>query len=464
MTAVDPRTYIRTGTGTEVPLYSDYVRADQGGPAPAYLLERSPYRSEDYEVDASRYTSQVFFDLEVERLWPRVWQLACRANDVPNVGDYFEYTIVDASVLIVRSAPDTIKAFRNACRHRGSAIATGSGNVACFSCPFHGWTYGLDGKLNHVPAGWEFPHLESDAGLREVRVELIDGYVFINLKTDAEPLSDFLGETVRTHLPQTPDEDMYAIWHFEAVMPCNWKVGLEAFMEAYHVARTHPQLSAFVADVQAQYDSFGLHSRAITPFGVSAILAGSEFTQQEILDSLTEFSGLPEAVVPDDETARAVMSRTVRAMAEMFGIDLSRFSDSEVTDQIEYVIFPNSIIFRGAAGHQNFRFRPNGRDLNSCIFDVVFLVPGIEGVERPRDATIIRIPEGVRFQDFEPAANAMGVLAPVIDQDLFNFPLLQKGMHSAEKLVLGTNQEGNIVAFERNIDAWLSEQSRHGVS
>ena len=183
-------------------------------------------------------------------------------------------------------------------------------------------------------------------------------------------------------------------------------MGLEAFMEAYHIARTHPQLAPFVSDVQAQNDSYALHVRVTNPFAVSAILAGTEFTQQEIMDSLSEYAGLPAAEVPEGRTARDVMAHRVRELWNLGGIDLSRYSDSEILDAIEYVVFPNSLIFRNAAGHQNFRFRPNGNDPNSCLFDVYFLVPA--GAERPRDSAVLKVPPGVRFQDHEPCNQLMG--------------------------------------------------------
>src|SRR5215468_7467704 len=103
---------------------------------------------DDGVLTKDRYTSREFFDLEMERLWPRVWQIACREEEVPNVGDYFEYTIGDQSILVVRQDPDTIKAFFNACPHRGTRLACGTG---CYQreqirCPYHGWRWDLSGR------------------------------------------------------------------------------------------------------------------------------------------------------------------------------------------------------------------------------------------------------------------------------------------------------------------------------
>src|SRR5215468_6432301 len=103
---------------------------------------------DDGTVPTARYTSRAFLDLEKER----VWQVACRDEEIPDVGDFVEYAIGDQSILVVRSAPDEVSAFHNACLHRGTRLASGTGRFAagCIQCPYHGWRYGLDGRLERV--------------------------------------------------------------------------------------------------------------------------------------------------------------------------------------------------------------------------------------------------------------------------------------------------------------------------
>ena len=109
MTTVDRPSIMGSGDAEDLPRYADYVRADKGVPVPAYLLEQAPISLDNLTIDSARYISIEFLELEAQRLWPKVWQQACRENDIPNVGDYFEYTIMDTSVLIVRSDPSTIR-------------------------------------------------------------------------------------------------------------------------------------------------------------------------------------------------------------------------------------------------------------------------------------------------------------------------------------------------------------------
>jgi nitrite reductase/ring-hydroxylating ferredoxin subunit len=439
--------------------YTEIVTADRH-PAPAYLLERHAAEVDSYTVDADRYTSPRFHELEGERLWPRIWQWACRENDVPKVGDYIEYEILDSSVLIVRSTPSEIRAFRNACRHRATAVATGSGSTSCFSCPFHGWTYDLSGALSYLPADWDFPHVDkSKFGLRAVRCETFDGMVFINLDDGAPPLADFLGETISSHLLACPDAAKHKLYHFERVVDSNWKAFREAFAEGYHVPRTHPELIPCSGDVQREYDSFGLHSRVLSPVGVPSILAGVEFTEDEILEvqlQVFQNAGAVDCEVPEGSTAAQVLADMKRAAAEAQGWDVSRYSDTELRDNIIYHIFPNLVLFRSPGGALIMRFRPYGHDPNRSLVDAVLLLPvPPDASSRPRDTAPHRMPAGASFEGYEPTRDVMGSLARVLDQDTGNAPLVQKGLQVSETVVFARAQEGNIVAHHRNLDAWM---------
>src|SRR5271167_4721909 len=98
-----------------------------------------------------RYFDADFFQMEAELLWSRVWQMACRLEEIPEVDDFVVYEILDQSVIVVRTSDLGVRAFQNACRHRGVQVAQGRGNCqGGFTCPFHGWCYGVDGKNTFV--------------------------------------------------------------------------------------------------------------------------------------------------------------------------------------------------------------------------------------------------------------------------------------------------------------------------
>jgi glycine betaine catabolism A len=198
-------------------------------------------------IPAARYFDRAFFELEGERLWPRVWQMACRLEEIPAVGDYVEYEILGRSVIVMRAAAGEIRAYHNACRHRGMRLVQGRGNAANgFVCPFHGWCWNADGsnKFVFAPNLFEKQQLEAgDLRLRSCRVETWGGCAFVNFDDDAPPLRDALEPFATYHDALRVDEMRAESWH-ATVLPVNWKLACEAFMEGYHAAQTHPQLLA----------------------------------------------------------------------------------------------------------------------------------------------------------------------------------------------------------------------------
>jgi phenylpropionate dioxygenase-like ring-hydroxylating dioxygenase large terminal subunit len=267
-----------TGTDRSAGIrYAELLDADSH-PVPDILRADSPMAPGPTLVPVERYFSREFHDLEVEKLWKRVWQMACHEDDIPDVGDYHVYDIANLSFLLVRSDPDRIKAFYNACLHRGRLLREGSGKWAReFRCAFHGWTWNLDGSLKEVPCQWDFPSLDpARACLPEVKVARWGGFVFINPDPDAQPLADYLGD-LSDHFALLPYEQRYKQAHVAKVLRCNWKVAQEAFSEAYHVVATHPTILGDIGDANSKYDVFGNYSRAISPSATpSPHLAGVE--------------------------------------------------------------------------------------------------------------------------------------------------------------------------------------------
>ena len=219
-----------------------------------------PALAADGVIPKERYLSPAFLELELDRLWSRVWQVACREEQLGSVGDYCEYSIGVESLLVVRSSPDDIRAFCNACLHRGTRLVDGCGHTADgFTCPFHAWRYGLDGRLVEVIDAHEFGTLPEGLGLREVRCERWGGFVFVNLDPDAEPLLDFLDPLPRLLAPFRLDELRLRSYQ-TTILPANWKVVIDAFNEAYHVQGTHPQLLPWTDDVSIEYEQLGKHA------------------------------------------------------------------------------------------------------------------------------------------------------------------------------------------------------------
>src|SRR5438552_4628149 len=213
-------------------------------------------------IPKERYISRDFVDLEMERLWPRVWQVACREEEVPRPGDYVEYTIGDQSVLVMRALDGSIGAYYNACLHRGTRLASGVGTFAegRIRCRYHGWCYDLSGCVTDVPDRAEFPDLPVDLRLGQLRAETWGGFVFVNMDPDAEPLLDFLDPIPKLLGPYRLDEMRFRSYQ-TLVLPANWKAVLDAFNEGYHVQGAHPQILPWTDDVSIAYEQFERHAR-----------------------------------------------------------------------------------------------------------------------------------------------------------------------------------------------------------
>ena len=209
-------------------------------------LREVPFKITDPErIPAKRYYDEAFFKLEAEHLWPHVWQMACRLDEIPDVGDWVEYKILEKSVIVIRTKSG-VKAFHNACRHRGVQLASGQGNCKTqgFICPFHGWRFNMDGDCTFVFGRQIFSeeNLEkADLNLVPCRVETWGGCAFINFDDDAAPVVECF-EPVTGYLEARNVDKLQVEWWHSAILPTNWKLAMEAFMEGYHVMRTHPQL------------------------------------------------------------------------------------------------------------------------------------------------------------------------------------------------------------------------------
>ena len=191
-----------------------------------------------------------------------MWQLACRLEEIPYVGDYVTYDINDESVIVVRETAERIRAYHNVCQHRGRRLTEGCGTAAKLQCRFHGWQWGLDGQVIRILDRDDWagcPDMgDEDFALAEVKVDTWAGFVFVNFDPHCEPLAAYLAP-VPEYTGCFEFEAMRYRWYKSVRLPCNWKVALEAFSEGYHVFGTHPQLLDSQGDDVTRSFTFGRH-------------------------------------------------------------------------------------------------------------------------------------------------------------------------------------------------------------
>jgi phenylpropionate dioxygenase-like ring-hydroxylating dioxygenase large terminal subunit len=203
-------------------------------------------------IPTGRYTDPAFFELERERVFGRTWLFAGHESEWPTNGSYRQTSRSGAPIVVVRGDDGTLRAFYNACRHRGAPVTRDEcGTARRLTCQYHSWSYGTDGVLKAVPDARSFPELDTgDLGLVPVRCEIWDGWVFVNEDTEAEPLVDFLGP-VADQMAEIGGPNMRAVGTQVHPLACNWKLMVNAFLEVYHVRTVHPDNAAFLYNDQA---------------------------------------------------------------------------------------------------------------------------------------------------------------------------------------------------------------------
>jgi nitrite reductase/ring-hydroxylating ferredoxin subunit len=433
---------------------------------PAVLRQSAPSSDLDTaDLPNERYITKAYHDAEVEHVWRKVWQMACRVDDLREVGDVHVYDIVNDSILIVRTAPDDengpgLKAYYNACLHRGTALKIEDGNVPCLRCPFHGWTWNLDGSINHIPSMWDLPHVDPAAmSLPEVAVDTWDGWLFVNMADDPPPLREFLGPLVE-HFEPFPLEGRFTALHVLARLPCNWKLALEAFIESYHVWITHPEIAPYSADEGTQYDILSEHvSRMITLEGLPSAHLGDSVDERTAAETMISGFGLGDpaavAAAPADQSGRDVVAGMMRVgFGAMYGVDLSAVSNTELLDAIEYLLFPNFTPWGGFGLPIVYRFRPDGDDHESSLMDIRLMAPLPPGAPRPPSAPVHLHEDG---QDWNEIPD-IGALGPVFAQDTANLRRMQRGLRTTRKpgVTLTNYQESRIRHHAATIERYIS--------
>lgn len=402
-------------------------------------------------VDVASYLSESFAKREESGVWGHVWQMACREEQIPDVGDHIVYDIGPWSLIVVRSAEGEIRAHYNACLHRGRQLRDCGGKVGAFRCPFHGFTWGLDGALKHVPTPWDFPHINpEDFRLPEARVGLWGGFVFVCLDPDAPPLQEYL-EDIPAIFQRWPMEERFIAAHVSKPLNCNWKLALEAFIESFHVSDTHPQAASYIGDFHTQYDVWEgkrHYSRMISPRGLASPSLGGVLSDEDVLQASEPEAG--PLSVPPGATPRSVMADRRRAqLTPVLGEAVDQVTDSEAIDTIQYLVFPNLVLWFGHNAPICYRFRPLGDDPNWCVQEVLLLVSVPVGRPRPKAAKLNALTADQPWTD----AKELGGLGAVFDQDAANLWAIQKGLRSlkAGKTTLGRYQENRLRHFHRTL-------------
>lgn len=448
--------------------FRDMALADTN-PVPEFLYEDVYENLGSEPILASHYTDPAFFELEKRKMWPRVWQFAAREEDMPEAGDYVVYENVGRSFILMRQEDGSIRAFHNVCLHRGRKLKTEDGWTAELQCPFHGFTWKNDGSLKNIPCRWDFEHLKDEKmHLPEAQVGRWGGYIFIREDAEGPSLEEYLAPMPEHFQRWRHEECATAVW-VGKVVPANWKVVMEAFMESWHTVITHPQLLPFTGDCNSLYNIYGDHvNLTVTPFGVmSPHLDPKGKAQQWIVDEFVKYNGRSsdnyegdgdsggfDVKVPDGVSARAALGASLReTTTRMFGHDVGFASDSEMMDAILYDVFPNFSPWAGFQPNIVYRWRP-WPDQDHTLMEVRILTRVPPGQPIPKAPPMKFLTTEQKWTE----AAELGILGDVFEQDMGNLPYVQDGLKASKngEVQLANYQEIQIRQFHNTLMKYVN--------
>lgn len=441
-------------------------------------MDPSPPGAHTLRIPTARYTLPAWKSLEDERLWPRVWQIACTVDCVRVPGDYFEYEIAGLSILIVRDRDGVLRAFQNACPHRGNLLLSGSGSrLEQIRCSYHHWCFALDGRLARIApeddrvdapsANAPGPGLAAAQGPRPRRGSRLDlipvavdtwaGFVFVNPRPDAEPLSDYL-EGFPDELAWVGMERFSCDAFLTLPLACNWKAVVDAFIETYHLHAVHPQMLAIADDVHTPITLYDKHSKFVQPYGVASPRRRGSVSSQELWESFVRNLGHrmgipfadtgepgPHPPIPPGQTMRDVLVAKIRAHLAGLGPLYAGLDDHHVIDDFHYHLFPNAVLNVFAGWFGLIRARP-GATPDRCWLDMWNFDLRPEGAPNAHPRPIARTLSQEEVQ----------ALGPVLLQDLELLPRVQRGLRQPGLTHFQlTRSEARIARMHEVLDRYL---------
>jgi phenylpropionate dioxygenase-like ring-hydroxylating dioxygenase large terminal subunit len=380
------------------------------------------------------YVSPESFARERERAYRRSWLIVGRVEEVAEPGDFVSRTIptFNASIVITRAKDGVVRSFYNTCSHRGVAlVCEAKGHALTFRCPYHAWTYGIDGSLRAVPSEQDFPHVDkAQNGLTPIATDIWNGFIFVNFSEEPEfTLREFLAGMDDVFDGMT-FEDYPFLVRYEEEVAANWKLLVNAFNEGYHIPFLHaktlvPQLSTDDNPFLQYHDirRFGPHSSL-------TLQRNYRWTPNNPVLQFAIRHMLPTSV-PDAEAIASGRGLTQHPGVNAVGIE--NFGTEVIT------IFPNIILQPLPNGYLLFTFWPTAADkmkVDVCVYSKA-------------------APANLR-EEFA-ASNMLAATRDVLTEDVTMSQIQQKGLNSGGKsqVYFGEN-EAHLRFFSQAVEQFMA--------
>ena len=415
----------------------------------------------EQRISKDRFSSGDFMAREWTHLWRKVWNVGPRAEELRQPGDFVIHTLGKESFLFSMADDKQIHGFYNVCQHRGNQLVSDRlcGSEKFFKCPFHAWSYNLDGSLKGIPGAENFPQFregipKDKLGLEPIEIDFWGGFIWFRLESDNTSLLSFLGD-IPEHLAPYRIEDMRLLEYKTFLWDSNWKVACDAFNESYHFRGLHPQMLKW-ADEKARIELLGDHSRMINKYGTtSAPFTGGEEIYPELREWMLyngmnpdDYEGAPE----DVWKAKTAFTRNIQDQDDITA-PYADMTDEQLTDVYHYFIFPGFAMNVFPEGINGFRYRPHESDPEKMYYDLIMLAHYPKGAEIPCERKFFE--EKVQYDEIADTPMSY-IITDVLQQDADNVSINQKGLKSDgfRGMYLG-DQELRLRHFHNCLDRYL---------
>ena len=414
---------------------------DQPAIHPLTMDGRDPAALRGDPISGDRYTSRDFMQQEWDHLWTRIWHVAGRTAELEEPGDYVVHDFRHESVICIRQDDGSIKAFYNACGHRGMRLTDGSAFAEAFTCPYHGWKWGKDGMLQYAQDPHDFPQGNpcGKLKLKELRCAIWGGFVWYTMDDTAPDLLDYLAPMPELYKNYPMDTGVRVFW-MKINLNTNWKFATDNFSESYHTRTAHPQVPPWIdQDVDtARHEMYPAgHGRTVQPMRPllsDRLPDGVPHPFDHILrqwdidpDSYPDYETKAMQGWPDLKAAKR------RLWRERGYLHYEHMDDEQITDSPHTVIFPNVTISFLPDNILFFRTEPHADDPGKCTFDLwcmAFPVAGQTEVESIMAGPQPFSEADMLWRDFDNGRGVPEIEGQIVYQDMMLAEGMQRGMHS----------------------------------
>ncbi|KFL47745.1 putative dioxygenase large terminal subunit [Sphingobium sp. ba1] len=408
---------------------------------PLTMDGRDPAALRGDPISGGRYTSREFMQQEWDHLWTRIWHVAGRTAELEEPGDYVVHDFRHESVICIRQDDGSIKAFYNACGHRGMRLTDGSAFAEAFTCPYHGWKWGKDGVLQYAQDPNDFPQGNpcGKLKLKELRCAIWGGFVWYTMDDAAPDLLDYLAPIPELYKNYPMDTGVRVFW-MKINLNTNWKFATDNFSESYHTRTAHPQVPPWIdQDVDtARHEMYPAgHGRTVQPMRPSLSDRLPDGVPHPFDHILRQWDIDPDSY-PDYETKAMqgwldLKAAKRRLWRERAYLHYEHMDDEQITDSPHTVIFPNVTISFLPDNILFFRTEPHADDPGKCTFDLwcmAFPVAGQTEVESIMAGPQPFSEADMLWRDFDNGRGVPEIEGQIVYQDMMLAEGMQRGMHS----------------------------------